>query len=320
MWIIYMHKNKINGKVYIGQTRQDPQERWRNGNGYKSSVIFFKAIQKYGWDNFEHIIIEKDISTREEANEREKYWIKFYDCCVLDGKDKGYNSDRGGKGFSKELAIFYNKKNWANPEYKAKFEKPIICINNQKIYKSIIEASNQTGINKTGIAKACSGVHKSAGKDKDGKPMVWAYYEKGKEYVYSNPALEDKKLKKVICVTTGEIFNSITEAENKYNVSNIGACASGKYKSAGQLPDGTRLCWEYYDETKQYKKRTVLGKSHKKVICLNNGLIFDTIKEGAEYAKRNASNLSAHLHGRGKSCGIDKNGNKLIWAFYDEDE
>jgi len=51
-YTIYIHKNKINGKVYIGQTGQDPKKRWDNGNGYKTCSRFWNAIQKYGWDNF----------------------------------------------------------------------------------------------------------------------------------------------------------------------------------------------------------------------------------------------------------------------------
>ena len=47
-WIIYKHTNKVNGKVYIGQTKQTPTQRWRNGNGYKNNVYFYHSIQKYG--------------------------------------------------------------------------------------------------------------------------------------------------------------------------------------------------------------------------------------------------------------------------------
>ena len=49
-YIIYMHKNKINNMVYIGQTCQNPpSRRWgANGGGYINSDKFYKAIQKYG--------------------------------------------------------------------------------------------------------------------------------------------------------------------------------------------------------------------------------------------------------------------------------
>ena len=53
MSCIYMHKNKINGKVYIGQTIQDdPNKRWKNGHNYKTCTFFAHAIKKYGWNNF----------------------------------------------------------------------------------------------------------------------------------------------------------------------------------------------------------------------------------------------------------------------------
>lgn len=55
--------------------------------------------------------------------------------------------------------------------------------------------------------------------------------------------------KKVKCITTGEIFNSILLGEEKYGVnrSSISACCRGKLKSAGKL-NGEKLIWEYYKE------------------------------------------------------------------------
>ena len=54
---------------------------------------------------------------------------------------------------------------------------------------------------------------------------------------------------KVICITTGKIFNTIKEASNYYNVvrQNISACCRGKYKSAGKL-NGMRLKWKYVED------------------------------------------------------------------------
>lgn len=61
---IYMHKNKTNGKVYIGQTYLPPEERWKpHGEGYtKYQPAIHAAIQKYGWENFEHIILESNLT------------------------------------------------------------------------------------------------------------------------------------------------------------------------------------------------------------------------------------------------------------------
>ena len=50
LYAIYIHKNKINNKVYVGQTCQRHVNfRWgHNGNHYKDQPKFFKAIKKYG--------------------------------------------------------------------------------------------------------------------------------------------------------------------------------------------------------------------------------------------------------------------------------
>lgn len=55
--------------------------------------------------------------------------------------------------------------------------------------------------------------------------------------------------RKVYCISTNEVFNSITNASNKYDISggDITACCKGKRDFAGKLPDGTKLCWKYID-------------------------------------------------------------------------
>ena len=94
MYTIYMHRNKINGKIYIGQTCQKPSYRWkRNGKGYETCEIMWKAIQKYGWNNFEHIILKSNL-TLEEANFYEEYYIKKFNST---NKQFGYNIRKGGK-------------------------------------------------------------------------------------------------------------------------------------------------------------------------------------------------------------------------------
>ena len=106
---IYKHVNLINNKVYIGQTSQSPERRWRQGGtGYKDSPRFWQAIQHYGWENFSHEILQTNL-TQQEANIREKYWISFYNS--MDQK-YGYNLTPGGDNYMKEL--------WADEKYREK--------------------------------------------------------------------------------------------------------------------------------------------------------------------------------------------------------
>ena len=67
-WCIYKHTNKTNGKVYIGQTCQKPEDRWQCGNGYTHNPYFYAAIRKYDWQTgFTHEIIEEDIASQKAS-------------------------------------------------------------------------------------------------------------------------------------------------------------------------------------------------------------------------------------------------------------
>ena len=88
---VYIHTCP-NGKKYVGLTTIDPKKRWRRGNGYKSNKHFYFAIQKYGWDNIEHQVIE--IDTMSEMYYLEKYLISYYQ---TNNPDFGYNNSIGGE-------------------------------------------------------------------------------------------------------------------------------------------------------------------------------------------------------------------------------
>lgn len=89
-YTVYKHTFP-NGKVYIGITGQTPSRRWREGHGYEGQPVF-DAIVKYGWDNIEHTILEKGL-TKEQAEEKEKYYIKEYNSL---SHANGYNIETGG--------------------------------------------------------------------------------------------------------------------------------------------------------------------------------------------------------------------------------
>ena len=91
-WCVYCHTNKVNGKKYIGITSQEPTRRWQNGNHYNTQPYFWRAIQKYGWDGFQHEILYTDLS-KESAEQLEVDLIKKYQ---TQDPNKGYNSADGG--------------------------------------------------------------------------------------------------------------------------------------------------------------------------------------------------------------------------------
>lgn len=92
-WCVYKHTNKKNGKCYIGITSKKPEIRWAKGVGYQQNRHFWNAIQKYGWDNFDHEILYTGL-TRGEACEKEIELIAEY----RSFEPGGYNQTIGGEG------------------------------------------------------------------------------------------------------------------------------------------------------------------------------------------------------------------------------
>jgi group I intron endonuclease len=93
-WKVYVHINNINNKLYVGITSQSVKARWENGRGYSESPKFWNAIQKYGWDNFEHKVLFDNLCET-EAKEIEKSSIKNLN---LRDDRFGYNITEGGDG------------------------------------------------------------------------------------------------------------------------------------------------------------------------------------------------------------------------------
>ena len=93
LYSVYMHKNQVNNKVYIGVTKQNPEKRFQKGIGYKySNKAFWEDIEKYGWDKFSHIILETGLS-KETVSDREEYYIRLYNST---DSQFGYNVIGGG--------------------------------------------------------------------------------------------------------------------------------------------------------------------------------------------------------------------------------
>lgn len=91
---VYVHINLVNGKKYFGITTQDPPEkRWKNGNGYYYNTHFMSAVKKYGWDNFGHFVLYKNIPIKIAKNIEEMLIQEHmsYD------PNFGYNNTMGGE-------------------------------------------------------------------------------------------------------------------------------------------------------------------------------------------------------------------------------
>ena len=195
-YYVYLHLNIINQKRYYGITSEkSPEIRWKKG--YSHNPHFQSAIKKYGWDNFEHIIIANNL-TKKEAEQMEHDLINQYH---TNNPQYGYNlTSGGGLGVFKhsekskhlmsehtkgELNPMYGKHH--SDETKEKISlalknhpntsKKVLCIETNIIYNSTREAERLTGINHSSISQAANpkGKQKTAGK------YHWQYINEEKE-------------------------------------------------------------------------------------------------------------------------------------------
>ena len=94
-WTVYVHRNKHNGKRYVGITsKPKPEHRWNSGRGYQANPHFYSAIEKYGWDAFDHIILYSGID-EQAAKSTERNLIKLWN---TQDRKFGYNATSGGDG------------------------------------------------------------------------------------------------------------------------------------------------------------------------------------------------------------------------------
>lgn len=164
-YIIYIHRNKINNKVYIGQTK-NPKERWKPKN-YRNNPHFYSAIKQYGWSNFEHIVFASGLSL-EEANKMERLMIAFYD---TKNQSVGYNLRSGGDSGGALAEETKEKLSKVQKGLQAgiknararRVEQYDLDGNFIKEWDYIGQAQESLGINRTGISFCCSGKRKTAG-------------------------------------------------------------------------------------------------------------------------------------------------------------
>jgi group I intron endonuclease len=246
-YCIYSHISPSK-KIYIGQTSQikNINKRWVNGDGYKRQSYFYNAIQKYGWDNFEHIILETNLS-KEEADEREKYWISFYNS---DNKMYGYNLTSGGS--SEKILNDAAKENLIRSHEQSQ-GKSVLCLETGDLYSSERDAARSTNNikNRSGIGECCNGKQYTAG------GLHWCFsdivldYDTRMKMICDIDSQKEEKItqkcsKQIRCLETDTIYQSIREAERLTGISRccIRDCLNGKQNSAGRHPiTGVKLHW-----------------------------------------------------------------------------
>lgn len=234
---LYVHISP-SGKKYYGITKQKVEYRWNNGKGYKpkknkdgelkGNIYFWNSICKYGWDNFEHIVLFDNI-TEEEAKLMEKMYIALYDTT---NEDKGYNGTFGGEGVSGYKHSEESKKKISESQKGENNHKStkIYCVELDRYFDTVIEASKIIGCCRQSISKVLNGKYKTA------KGYHWIYAEDvNEENINKVMCLKGEKTKtKIYCVELNRYFNSITECAEIIGCSykNISSVLHGRSKTA----------------------------------------------------------------------------------------
>lgn len=227
---VYIHTNKTNGKVYIGITSSDISKRaGSNGIRYKKNTLFYRAIQKYGWDNFTHETLFSGLS-RSEAAKIEQDLIAKYQS---NNPAFGYNISSGGESgnngciMSEELrqkrsAIYsgegnpcYGKFGSEHPVYGRKHtEDEIRRIRESNLNKYVSDSTRAK------LSQSC----KNSGVWKDKKNPN-----------YGNKLGKARQARRVKCIETGEEYECIKSAALSKGIfaNGISYCCKGTQNTAG---------------------------------------------------------------------------------------
>lgn len=265
--IVYKATNKINNKVYIGITTKTLEHRKRIHirDSKTKDTYFYRALRKYGENNFEWEIIDT-AETIEELEDLERYYIKLYGS--FNNKEKGYNSTSGGHNL---YELTDEEKHNRSERAKGK---------NNPMY---------------GVESPMKGKHFSEEhKNKISNALKNSYRP---HVIGSN----NPSAKKVINLDTGEVFETLSEASKKYGISRqmIGKVCNGYNETAkgfrwAFIEDGVVR----YDKLCKSKNKCKIKATHK---VTGETYEFKSIRSCAEQLQLNRKTITSILKGQKKN-------------------
>jgi group I intron endonuclease len=313
-FIVYMATNTVNGKRYIGKTAKLTFKKRRDmhyfhaKNGKYTSPIFHKAIAKYGKESFAWSILVEVLTDKEALSEEVRLIAELH---------PEYNITLGGQGVS---GISRSRESLET------ISKPVICLNDGKEYPSGQTAADAYGLNNGRVSIVCRNGGSTKGyrfKFKGGDEPPLDVYRSPEAIEKHRMGVEAGRLKAIdkcripiVCVDTGEKFKSVVEASEKF-----GFVSSSLYSSLRrkQRCGGYRFVFEKdFNSSMEVSTRDPLspaGHGARRVICLNDDRLFDSVSDVSTFYKLERTMIDRHLKGdlRNKS---DINGMKF--SYLDE--
>ena len=264
--IIYCYTSP-SGKQYIGQTVNESRRKAYHkyqAFSLNAKTIFHVAIRKYGFENFKYEVLHKNLTSKSEMNILEEMEILNRNTLA----PNGYNLNSGG------LSHIPTKE---------------VC---KKMYK------NRIGIRPNEEKRKKMSDWKIGRNRTDDYRKKLSEAKKGKKHTeQSKINMGRSHFKKVICIETGIIYDSIKEAGELTSASkqSISCACRCVYETAGGYH------WEYYIEGNDYSKIKI--DKPKKILCVETGDLFDTIKEASDKTNNSRQNIGQCLNGKRKRCG-----------------
>lgn len=298
---IYKITNLINGKVYIGQSR-DIKRRWSSHRSDflkdKKDYVLYRAFRKYGIENFSFEVIEK--CSENELDEKEKFYIAEYDSFLGDG----YNMTLGGQGviypMTEEYRIKQSRNSGGEPIIQLSLDGEYI-----KEFFSTAEAERVLNIPHENIIKVLNGDYKSTGN------YIFvrkALYDPAK--IYRCQRVKDARPVKQYSlegIFIREYKNEI-EASKLTGICNVSisavCCHKGKHKTAGGFQ------WVFVGDEQSIRPikpwEKPVDQYDKNGVFLNH---YETIKQACAATNINNSSITHCCRGRQKSAG------GFVWRY-----
>ena len=226
MYTVYKHTCP-NGKVYIGITSQNANNRWRNGKGYNRNILLYRAINKYGWNNISHEILFTGL-TKYEAEQKEIELIAKY---KSNQKEFGYNIANGGNCtgmFNDETKEKIRQSHLGKKQTAETIRKRSEALKGDKcyLYGKHLTKETKEKLSKAHLGKKASDATREKMRER---------YKHHKHPMLGRKGENNPKSMAVICVENNKVYPSITIAGEKLNidVGSITKVCKGQRKTAG---------------------------------------------------------------------------------------
>lgn len=283
---IYMLTCKVNGKRYIGQSKNIARrlkEHEYESRMQKRCYLIHRAIIKHGWENFDKIVLE--FCPIEKLDELEIYYIaKFQpEYNLTKGGESGARGYKHSEKSKKKISKFLIGNNYGS--------KKVVNVELGQIFESIKLAAKSVGKTRDAIWRSLCGKTQTAG------GYHWKFLS---DYNEQEKISDDKPYRKsVMCIDTGEIFPSARAAANSVGVSYalISVALNGKCKTAGgfrwKFANAETPSEDFYNDTRK-----------KSIMCIETGEIFSSMKAAADsVGLKNPASISQIFYGKAKTAG-----------------